>query len=148
MASASRPVPPASAFRHPASQSGTETFRYRTVPGIGNSVHSGTSVSFSPAFRHLKTLCEDMKKDTPCTSIQLVAKRDTPCTEYSKDGYTLHVHTADGVGWKRIHHHVHTLLVVERDTPKRPPCWLWKRIHPHFHAAGGGNVSTIISKYR
>ncbi len=36
--------------------------------------------------------------------------------------------------------HVHTLLVMERDTPSRPNCWLWILINSHFHTAGGGNV--------
>jgi hypothetical protein len=30
---------------------------------------------------------------------------------------------------------LHTLLVVERDAPSRPHCWLWKWIYPHFHTA-------------
>ena len=50
-ASASRPMPPASVFRHPTFQSGTGAFRYpdwvryRTGSGIGILFHSGTGLT-------------------------------------------------------------------------------------------------------
>jgi hypothetical protein len=140
--SALRLMPPASAFRHLTSKSGTGIFRYRirspySVTGL---VPSSAFFSFryrtdrmtdSQAFRHLQNLYEGGKAYTPCTSILLVMERH-PARPYClpwKD--TLHVHTAC---------HGKTpctsiLLVMERH-PARPYCLPWKdtlNVHTACH---------------
>ncbi len=119
--SASRTMPPASAFRHPVTQSGTRTFRYQTGSsysgtGLGPLIpvpvpdwfwhrhfcsfrYPGTGQSDIPAYK---------KKYTPCTSILLAVERHT---------YTLHTAHPYSWLWKWLH-------------PARLFCWLWKGAHP------------------
>jgi hypothetical protein len=82
-ASASRLMPPASAFGHPVSQSstgafrywtGSPIFRYRSGSGIGIIPVPADWMPDSPTFRHLE------RGTPPCTSILLAVERDTPCT--------------------------------------------------------------------
>ncbi len=89
LALASRSMPPASAFRHLASQSSTAAFQYWTGSsffGARLSQHRQFNLfqyrtdqmPDSPAFRNLKH-CTKGKKATPCTSVLQAVKRDTPC---------------------------------------------------------------------
>jgi hypothetical protein len=75
--------------QHPASQFSTGAFRYRTgSPYSGTGLLPASAVQFipvpvcSPAFRHLKTLCEDEERYTLHVY-----------TAGGEEGYTLHVRT-------------------------------------------------------
>jgi hypothetical protein len=130
LASASRMIPPASAFRHPVSQSGTGAFQYR------------------PTFRHLKW-------GTPCTSILLAGERDTPCTSIllvvewknARQYYWRwkRIHHACPYGWLRkwIHPARPYSWLWKWLHPARPFCWLWKGIHLHVHSAGSRRDDTL-----
>ncbi len=89
LASPSRPMPMASAFRHLASQSGTGAFQYRTgfsfwVPDCSWHRHfnlfqyrtAQMPDSRMLVFWHLKH-CTKGKKATPCPFVLLAVKRDT-----------------------------------------------------------------------
>jgi hypothetical protein len=46
--------------------------------------------------------------------------------------------------WKSKHPNVHSLLLLEKDTPSYPHThrlWILEKKHPHIHTAGGGKVS-------
>jgi hypothetical protein len=110
-------------------------------------------------------------RDTPyaCTAYSKDRYTLHVHTDYGEDGYTLHVHTASegkgytlhvytAIGGEGYTLHIHTacggkgytltstLLVVKKDTPSRPHCWLWKVIHPHVHTAGGGKQFTMLTR--
>jgi hypothetical protein len=136
-ASLLRQMPPELAFWHPASQSGTGAFQYRTgFPYTGTGLLPASAFSFilvpnwrmpySLAFQHLQTLYEGgerpqlpvLLKITPCT-LQTM-KRNTPCRctvkclRWKRDApWTLDIHTACG-------------------------------IHPQVHTAGGGKENTMV----
>jgi hypothetical protein len=84
---------PASAFRHPVSQSGTGTFRYRTV--LLFRYRTGSSIGIFDHSRPLKTLSIGKK-------VFMQPARDGlgyilhVNTAGGGKGYTLHVHTAGG----------------------------------------------------
>jgi hypothetical protein len=95
-ASASCPMPPASAFRHPASQSGTGAFRYRSWPPYQDcSRHRHFKIFLYRtdrmpyrASQHLKTLNE------------------------GEEGYTLHVFTDGFEDGYTLHSKYHSVLMM------------------------------------
>jgi hypothetical protein len=61
-------------------------------------------------------------------------------TAIGGEGYTLHIHIAcSGKGYTLTS----KLLVVKRDTPSRPNCWLGKRIQPHSTLLTGERDTTL-----
>ncbi len=105
-ASASRPMPPASTFQHPVSQSPSEAFRYRT-----GSPYSGSGldplIPVPDWFRHRPFYIP--VPDWP--KCRTVRHSDIWKTLYKGEKdypYYLHVHTAsDGLGYT-LYLHVHT----------------------------------------
>ncbi len=96
-ASASRSMPPASAFRHPVSQSGTGAFRYWTgFPFSGTGLILASEFLFILEPDWLDAGQSDIsafksavggggERDTQCTSKLQVVESDSPCT--FKDSY-------------------------------------------------------------
>ncbi len=93
-------MPPASTFRHPVPQSGTDAFRYRT--GFS---YSGTGLVPASAFLFIPVRTDWMPD------------ADSLTFRHLKNGYILHVHTAGGGGCERDTQCTSKLQVVEGDTP-------------------------------
>ncbi len=136
-AAASRPMPPASAFRHHASQSGNSI----PIPDCSlhwhlySLRHRIDRMPYRPAFWHLKELYEGEEGYTQhlCTAGGRERYTLHVQTSDSKDGYTLHVHTDDGIdGYtpctciqlvgERDTPCMSTLLALDRDTPCTSHC--------------------------
>jgi hypothetical protein len=105
-ASASRQMPPASVFRHPASHSGTE--------------HSDTGLGIRPICQYR---CPPLLPST-----LRVAESDTPSRPHSWWWKGKHPHV------QRLSTLL-TKLDCRRNTPSRPHCWLWKGIQLLVHTA-------------
>ncbi len=125
-ASASSPMPPASAFRHPVSPYGTRELRFQN----GSPYSSTGLVPESPAFNEGTSYTSTMQGidwDTPCTFTLLVVEMDTPARPYCWrwQGYPC----------------MSILMAVKRDTARwwwigiHPACpywWRWKGMHPFY----------------
>ena len=131
---------PASAFRHPVSQSSTVAFWIGSgidmfVPGIGLTGCRTVRhlINSLQRFTRPRPQCKQWTGTTIFTLLVVVNVYTLHIhTAGSGTGYSLHVHTA-GSG-KGYNMHVHILLMVERDTPCTSKLLAGERhtVHRHF----------------